>query len=448
MTSKRVLTGVTTTGIPHLGNYVGAIRPAIRASQSDNTESFLFLADYHGIIKCHDPDTIHQSTQAVAATWLACGLDPERTTFYRQSDIPEIMELNWILTCITAKGLMNRAHAYKAAVQENTRLLRDNLLRNIAEISNLSRSLEGYLKRESKDENKIKTCIRDLYSIFDDLRKYYKYDNFCNDVERGVFEGVVEFCRSPGVWYESDKEKKELSIFQENLDKLLDSLNKYADNTKALDLVDPDNNVEMGLYSYPILMSADILMFNAHEVPVGRDQIQHVEMARDIAGRFNHRFKEVFTLPEAKIDENVELLVGLDGRKMSKSYGNTIPLWETDKKTQKSVNKIITNLKEPGEPKQPDESPLFEIYKAFASPAETAEFTQMLAEGLAWGEAKKLLAAKINAELAEPRERYNALTAQPAQIEEILQAGAQRARKQARVLLNNVRDAVGIRALK
>ena len=336
MTKKRVLTGVTTTGIPHLGNYVGAIRPAIRAAQDEQAESFLFLADYHGIIKCHDPAMIHESTQAVAATWLACGLDPERTTFYRQSDIPEIMELNWILTCITAKGLMNRAHAYKAAVQEN--------------------------------------------------------------LDKG----------------------------QE----------------------DQDHQIEMGLYSYPILMSADILMFKANEVPVGRDQIQHVEMARDIAGRFNHRFKEVFTLPEVKIDENVELLVGLDGRKMSKSYGNTIPLWENDKKTQKSVNKIITNLKEPGEPKQPDESPLFEIYKAFATPAETAEFTQMLAEGLAWGEAKKLLAAKINAELAGPRERYAALTANPAQIEEILQAGAAKARREARVLLDQVRDAVGIRALK
>lgn len=191
MSKKRVLTGVTTTGIPHLGNYVGAIRPAIRAAQDSNTESFLFLADYHGIIKCHEPEMIHQSTQAVAATWLACGLNPEQTTFYRQSDIPEVMELNWILTCITAKGLMNRAHAYKAAVQANT--------------------------------------------------------------ENG----------------------------QE----------------------DPDHGVEMGLYSYPILMTADILMFNAHEVPVGRDQIQHVEMARDIAGRFNHRFQELFTLPEVKIDE-------------------------------------------------------------------------------------------------------------------------------------------------
>ncbi|OAM28462.1 tryptophan--tRNA ligase [Eikenella corrodens] len=333
---KRVLTGVTTTGIPHLGNYVGAIRPAIAAAADPAAESFLFLADYHGIIKCHDPEVIHASTQAVAATWLACGLDPERTTFYRQSDIPEVPELNWILTCITAKGLMNRAHAYKAAVQAN--------------------------------------------------------------LDAGQ--------------------------------------------------TDQDHGVEMGLYSYPILMSADILMFNAHEVPVGRDQIQHVEMTRDIAQRFNHRFKELFVLPEAKVDDNVELLVGLDGRKMSKSYGNTIPLFESEKKLQKAVNKIITNLKEPGEPKTPDESPLFDIYKAFATPAETAEFTQMLADGLAWGEAKKLLGAKLNEEFAPKRERFHELTAQPAQIEDILQAGAAKARKQARELLDQVRDAVGIRPLR
>ena len=333
---KRVLTGVTTTGIPHLGNYVGAIRPAIAAAADPAAESFLFLADYHGIIKCHDPELIHASTQAVAATWLACGLDPERTTFYRQSDIPEVPELNWILTCITAKGLMNRAHAYKAAVQAN--------------------------------------------------------------LDAGQ--------------------------------------------------TDQDHGVEMGLYSYPILMSADILMFNAHEVPVGRDQIQHVEMTRDIAQRFNHRFKELFVLPEAKVDDNVELLVGLDGRKMSKSYGNTIPLFEGEKKLQKAVNKIITNLKEPGEPKTPDESPLFDIYKAFATPAETAEFTQMLADGLAWGEAKKLLGTKLNEELAPKRERFHELTAQPAQIEDILQAGAAKARKQARELLDQVRDAVGIRPLR
>lgn len=337
MSKKRVLTGVTTTGIPHLGNYVGAIRPAIRAAQDSNTESFLFLADYHGIIKCHEPEMIHQSTQAVAATWLACGLNPEQTTFYRQSDIPEVMELNWILTCITAKGLMNRAHAYKAAVQANT--------------------------------------------------------------ENG----------------------------QE----------------------DPDHGVEMGLYSYPILMTADILMFNAHEVPVGRDQIQHVEMARDIAQRFNHRFgKNLLTLPEALIDENVQLLVGLDGRKMSKSYGNTIPLFQTPNQRQKAVNKIVTNLKEPGEPKAKDESPLFEIYQAFATPEETQAFERALNEGLAWGEAKKLLSAKIGAELDSKTDAYNDLIAHPQRIEEILQAGAHKARIEARELLAQVKDAVGIRTLK
>lgn len=336
MKKLRVLTGVTPSGVPHLGNYVGAIRPAIQASLNPEVESFLFLSDYHALIKCHEPDKVHASTQAVAATWLACGLDPERTTFYRQSDVPEVMELNWILTCNTAKGLMNRAHAYKAAVQDNA--------------------------------------------------------------EKG----------------------------QE----------------------DPDHGVEMGLFCYPMLMTADILLFNADKVPVGRDQIQHLEMARDIAGRFNHRYKPLFTLPEAQVDEQVETLLGLDGRKMSKSYGNTIPLFETEKKLQKAVNKIVTNLKEPGEPKQPNESPLFDIYKAFASQEETAEFTQMLAKGLAWGEAKKMLAAKINLELADKRERFAELTAQPAIIEDILQAGAEKARSQAQPLLAQVREAVGIRPLK
>lgn len=335
MQKTRVLTGITTTGIPHLGNYVGAIRPAIAASKQENVESYLFLANYHGIIKCHEPERIHQSTQAVAATWLACGLDTERTTFYRQSDIPEILQLNWILTCITAKGLMNRAHAYKAAVDRN---------------------LENHQ--------------------------------------------------------------------------------------------DTDFDVEMGLYSYPILMAADILMFNAHRVPVGRDQIQHLEMTRDIAQRFNNRFKrDIFVLPEVVIDDNVQLLVGLDGRKMSKSYGNTISLFQTPKQRQKSVNKIVTNLKEPGEPKQKDESPLFEIYQAFSTPDETEAFEKMLNDGLSWGEAKKLLSAKIGAQLDGFTDRYNDLIACPAQIEDILQAGANKARKEAKERLAQIKDAVGIRAL-
>lgn len=334
MTKKRVLTGVTTTGIPHLGNYVGAIRPAISASRAVDTESYFFLADYHGIIKCHEPEQIHRSTLGVAATWLACGLDPDSVTFYRQSDIPEILELNWVLACITAKGLMNRAHAYKAAVQDN--------------------------------------------------------------IDKG----------------------------QE----------------------DQDHQIEMGLYCYPVLMAADILMFNANDVPVGRDQVQHLEMARDIAQRFNYRFAPVFVLPEAVVGSEA-VLTGLDGRKMSKSYGNTIPLFESEKKLQKSVNKIITNLKEPGEPKETEGSALFEIYKAFADAAEIDAMAQAYVDGIAWGEAKKIVFQKINSELAPYRERYEALIARPGDIEDILQAGAAKARREAGERMRLIREAVGIRKL-
>ena len=331
---NRVLTGITTTGTPHLGNYVGAIKPAIAASQNDNTDSFLFLADYHAMIKSHEPDKIHQSSIEIAATWLALGLDVDKVTFYRQSDVPEIMELSWILTCWTAKGLMNRAHAYKAAVQAN--------------------------------------------------------------------------------------------------------------ETAS---VDPDNAVTMGLFSYPVLMAADILMFNGKQIPVGRDQIQHVEMARDIAQRFNHHYGECFVLPEALVEDNVAVLQGLDGRKMSKSYNNTIPLFDTDKKLKKSINKIKTNLLEPGEPKDPDDSTVFQIWKAFASEAQTADMRQQFHQGIAWGEAKKCLFELINNELAEPRERYLELMADPAKMEGILLAGAEKARAVTAPKIQQVREAIDIRAM-
>ena len=332
---NRVLTGITTTGTPHLGNYVGAIKPAIAASQNDNTDSFLFLADYHAMIKSHEPDKIHQSSIEVAATWLALGLDIDKVTFYRQSDVPEIMELSWILTCWTAKGLMNRAHAYKASVQAN----------------------------EAANE-------------------------------------------------------------------------------------DPDNGVTMGLFSYPVLMAADILMFNGKQIPVGRDQIQHVEMARDIAQRFNHHYGECFVLPEALVEDNVAVLQGLDGRKMSKSYNNTIPLFETEKKLKKSINKIKTNLLEPGEPKDPDTSTVFQIWKAFASEAQTADMREQFQAGIAWGEAKKCLFELVNSELAEPRERYLELMADPAKMESILLAGAEKARAVTAPKIQQVREAIGIRAMK
>lgn len=330
MTKTRTLTGITTTGTPHLGNYVGAIRPAID-SVSDDTESFFFLADLHALIKCQDPARIQQSRLEIAATWLALGLDTSKAVFYRQSDIPEISELTWILNCVTAKGLLNRAHAYKAAVDSN-----------IAEQQ------------------------------------------------------------------------------------------------------DPDNAITMGLFEYPVLMAADILMFNAQKVPVGRDQIQHIEMTRDIAGRFNHIFGETFVLPEAVIDDKVALLQGLDGRKMSKSYDNTIPLFLPEKKFRKHINKIKTNLLEPGDPKDPDSSAVFQIWQAFASPEQTEEMRAAFADGIAWGEAKKQLSNLLLEELGEARERYDALMQQPDEIESVLLEGAARARVHSQALLEKVKKAVGL----
>jgi tryptophanyl-tRNA synthetase len=334
MSKRTVLTGITTTGTPHLGNYVGAIKPAIQASHGEGIQSCYFLADYHALIKCRDPGVVHQSTLEIAATWLALGLDTNRAIFYRQSDIPEITELTWLLTCVTAKGLMNRAHAYKAAVQEN--------------------------------------------------------------VEKGE---------------------------------------------------DADFAIAMGLFSYPVLMAADILMFNAHDVPVGRDQVQHLEMARDIAQRFNHFFGEHFVLPEAVIDDNVAVLPGQDGRKMSKSYNNTIPLWLPEKKLRKSIMRIVTNSLEPGEPKQTEDSALFAIYSAFASVAQREEMERAFRDGIAWGAAKQQCFELINSELSEARLIYEELISNPSRIEIQLQRGAERAREIAVPFMKQLRSAVGIRPL-
>lgn len=332
MKKATVLTGITTTGTPHLGNYVGAIRPAITASHDEHVKPFYFLADYHALIKCQEPERVRQSSLEIAATWLALGLDTSNAVFYRQSDVPEILELAWMLTCVTAKGLMNRAHAYKAAVAEN------------------------------------------------------------EQTEEG----------------------------------------------------DPDKGVTMGLFSYPILMAADILMFNAHKVPVGKDQVQHIEMARDIAGRFNHIYGEHFVLPEAVVGENTATLAGLDGRKMSKSYNNTIPLFAPEKSLKKLINKIKTNSLEPGEPKDPDTCTLFGVYKAFARPDEVEHIRQRYAEGIGWGEMKTMLFNYINDHIAPARERYEALLQAPEHIEQQLQEGAAKARAHSAPLLQELRKAVGI----
>ncbi len=336
--TQRVLTGITTTGTPHLGNFVGAIRPAIAASRAPGVESFFFLADYHALIKCDDPARIERSRRELAATWLACGLDTERVTFYRQSDVPETTELTWLLTCVCAKGLMNRAHAYKGASDAN------------------------------------------------------------------VAAGE-----------------------------------------------DPDAGITMGLFSYPILMAADILLFNAHRVPVGRDQVQHLEMARDMAQRFNHLFgagRDYFVLPQAEVDDNVAMLPGLDGRKMSKSYDNIIALFNGGARgLADAVSRVVTDSRLPGEPKDPDSTPLTALFNAFADGAQREAFADALRNGLGWGEAKQRTLAVIEAQVAPLRQRYDELIAHPDRIEDALQHGAAKARRLAAPFVAELRHAVGLRPM-
>ena len=332
----RVLTGITTSGTPHLGNYVGAVRPAIAASRDPGSESFYFLADLHSLIKAQDPARTQRSTLEIAATWLAAGLEPDRVWFYRQSDIPEITELTWLLTCVAGKGILNRAHAYKAAVDRN--------------------------RAEGEDD---------------------------------------------------------------------------------------DSGVTAGLFMYPVLMAADILIFDADKVPVGRDQVQHIEMARDFGQRFNHVYgREWFALPEAVVEAHVATLPGLDGRKMSKSYDNTIPLFVPPAELRRLVFSIVTDSRAPGEPKPVEGSALYELYRAFASADESAAFAQAFADGIAWGEAKQRLADLLEREIAPLRERYLDLVARPGDIEDILRDGARRLRERyAAPLMAQLREAVGLRDL-
>lgn len=334
MSSTRVLTGITPSGTPHLGNYVGSIRASVRASRQPGMQSFYFLADYHALIKCQEPARVQRSTLEIAASWLAAGLDPEHVTFYRQSDIPEIPELTWLLTCVTGKGLLNRAHAYKAMLDRN-----------------------------------------------------------------------------------------------------------------AAAGQDADADVSAGLFMYPVLMGADILLFSAHQVPVGRDQVQHIEMARDMAASFNHLYGEHLVPPAALIDDNVALLPGLDGRKMSKSYDNTIALFGPREQLRKQIMSVVTDSRAPGEPKDTEGSALYAIYRAFADDAEAAAFARAFADGIAWGDAKQQLFERIDREIGPMRARYEHLMAHPEEVEAILQAGARKARALASPFMQTLRQAVGLRAL-
>ncbi|MDD3605826.1 MAG: tryptophan--tRNA ligase [Candidatus Cloacimonas acidaminovorans] len=328
---KIALTGIKPTGIPHIGNYLGAIKPALKLSET--CEARYFIADYHALNACKDPVELKKMTVEIASAWLACGLDPQNTLFYRQSDVPETFELLTILMAFTPKGLMNRAHAYKAMVQNNL---------------------------------------------------------------------------------EANK--------------------------------DPDDGVNMGLFTYPVLMAADILLFDTDFVPVGTDQFQHIEMAQDIAQSFNYVYKtQALKIPQPIAQEDTKTVVGLDGRKMSKSYNNTIPMFCTEKELKKLIMSIVTNSQTIEEPKDPDTSNIFALYKNFATPEQVENMrARYLKGGLGWGQAKQELFEVINAELKPIRERYYYWMNHQEDIWNALKEGSQKARLLASQKIAQLRKIIGI----
>ncbi|MGQ3685515.1 MAG: tryptophan--tRNA ligase [Candidatus Loosdrechtia sp.] len=331
MEKKIVLTGIKPTGRPHLGNYLGAIKPSLTLAKDEQYQAIYFIADYHALTAIRNPAYFRQVCYEVAATWLALGLNPEKVIFYRQSDIPEIFELAWILACFTPKGLMNRAHAYKAAVAQN--------------------------------------------------------------LEIGIS--------------------------------------------------DTDAGINMGLYNYPVLMAADILLFQTDLVPVGRDQIQHIEITGDIARIFNHTYGDVFKLPEHFIqDEEIASLPGLDGRKMSKSYDNTIPLFVSPEQLQKLVFSIKTDSSSPTDPKDPATSALFLIYKEFARPEQVESMRKRYLQGIAWADVKKELFETLNSFLEKPRQLYNQLITDHQKMDRLLTEGARKARSLAIPCMESIRKAI------
>ena len=328
---EKVLTGIKPTGTAHIGNYFGAIKQSIDfANNSDEFECYYFIADYHALTTIKTKEEMIENTYNIACTWLACGLNPEKVVFFKQSDISEDFELYWILCNLTSKGLMNRAHAYKAIVERN--------------------------EKEGQDK---------------------------------------------------------------------------------------DFGVNMGLYNYPILMASDILLFNSKKIPVGIDQTQHVEIARDIANSFNNRYGKIFTLPESVVEDETCQIVGLDGRKMSKSYKNTIELFCSEKELQKAVNKIVTDSRLPGEPKD-TENTLCKLYKLFSTNEEYNEYCKKLLQGMSWGDAKKELFGKMNAIISPMREKYDYYQTNRHLVDEIFKEGAKKARIVASNTLNKVKTAIGV----
>lgn len=320
---SRILTGVQSTGTPHLGNLLGAIMPAIDMANQPENDSFIFIADLHSLTQIKDAVTLRENTYSVAATWLACGLDIERSVFYRQSDIPQVTELTWYLSCFFPYQRLTLAHSFK-------------------------------------------------------------------------------------------------------------------------DKADRLEDVNAGLFSYPMLMAADILLYDAEIVPVGKDQLQHLEMTRDVAARFHAKMGEVFVIPEARVQKDTMYVPGTDGEKMSKSKGNTINIFQTDKKLRKQIMGIETDSTPLEEPKNPDTCNVFGLYKLMASEEQTAEMRKNYQTGgYGYGHAKQALFELVKEKFQEPREKYEYYINNHKEIDKALTIGAEKARKVADKVLMKVREKAG-----
>jgi tryptophanyl-tRNA synthetase len=376
-----ILTGIKPSGMPHLGNYCGAIKPMIEAinNKKDNETIYMFIPDIHVINGGLEPAKIREFSYGMLATYLACGLDPEKVVVYRQSAVRQHAELATLLNNFTPKGMMNRAHSYKAAVQKN------------------------------RETNELASNIVSAILA-----------NHAQELGKGSYEENLKILK--------EFANEQASILSES-------------NTNML-----DSGINMGLYTYPILMAADILLYHTNTVPVGKDQIQHIEMARDIANSFNSRYSQTFTIPNYESKEDAPEIAGLDGRKMSKSYGNHIPMFCNENELKSLVKKIITDSARPEEPKQNVESStIFQLYALFADDAKAADFKARLeAGGFGYGDAKMELFELINGELSAKREKYNELMADRKALEEVLRAGEEKARFVAEKTMRKVRKKMGL----
>ena len=487
MNQKVILTGIKPSGMPHLGNYCGAIKPMVDFinNKKDNETIYCFIPDIHVVNGGLEPAKIREYSYGMIATYLACGMDPAKVVMFRQSAVRQHAELATMLNNFTPKGMMNRAHSYKAAVDKNLeksnatyeRFGDDLPMKSLADLYNACEMSDDYyyvetvydaikkdadieklkyklsiFKKQNREENDptVLACKKELAEIGSQAPSFDFYKNLIMQCLLGeaTAESYRNICRQYDKSHYNKKAAELIHGDSSNEDFLLDTylgliLEKHQDFLKSQK--NEDAGINMGLYNYPILMAADILLYHTNTVPVGKDQIQHIEMARDIANSFNHRYSDTFTLPDYESKEDAPEISGLDGRKMSKSYGNHIPMFCNEMELKGLIKKIITDSAKPEEQKDVENSTLVQLYSLFADEAKTLDYkTRLAAGGFGYGDAKMELFEVINAELAPKREIYNELMKDRKALEAILKDNEEQARRVAEKTMRKVRKKMGL----